>query len=73
MTHLFSSPLALPLAFALALTTAGGIATFTHEAAAATAPETSVRCFMGANADAKHGSSANGGWACVTEHRDASH
>lgn len=69
MTHFFASPLALPFALALALT-AGGLAALPGKAQASEAPSTSVRCFMGANADSRHGVS-NGGWVCITEHRDS--
>ncbi len=56
MTHLFSSSLALPLALALALSAAGGIAAFTSQADAANAhTPASVRCFLGGKADTKHG------------------
>jgi hypothetical protein len=53
------------VAFALALSLAGGIAVFTSKANAAEAqPTNSVRCYMGA----KHDSTT--GWVCVPDARN---
>jgi hypothetical protein len=66
MTRLFSSSLPLQLAFAIALSVAGGAALFLCKAHAAEAHATSsLRCYIGA----QHESST--GWVCVPERRNA--
>lgn len=66
MTRLLSSSLPLQLAFAVALSLAGGAALFLCKAHAAEAhPTSSLRCYIGA----KH--EASTGWVCVPESRNA--
>jgi len=66
MTRLLSSSLPLQLAFAVALSFAGGAALFLCKAHAAEAhPTSSLRCYIGA----QHESST--GWVCVPESRNA--
>lgn len=66
MTRLLSTSLSLQLAFAVALSLAGGAALFVSKANAAEAhPTSSLRCYMGAQRD------SSTGWVCTPEQRNA--
>lgn len=66
MTQIFASPSRFALALGLAVATAGSLASFVSPSDAADAPAArSVRCFFGANSDAKH--SVASGWVCAPE------
>ncbi|MHB8885933.1 MAG: hypothetical protein ACYC5H_12820 [Methylovirgula sp.] len=72
MTRVFaSSSSRFALALSLALAMAGGLTGFVSPASAASASGVSngVRCFFGANSDAKHGSTS--GWVCAREQNSA--